>query len=623
MATYPPIVNLSRLYLPYFATSACIALSLWLALLMARDRSIKITWLFGASLAFGLLIHPRFVRVAPAPAVAIGIYTLFFQTRPRRPAGIRQTWVWLAGKLRDPFVVRGLLPAGLIALVPTLLWYLTHGLDLYRTLQRLKVAELAAGGTITVGFDEVRPFSLWYVLTAPAAISNILSYCAVAGLIFAIVKPRLPASMLAITFIAAYVFLGLLDVVYAWWHFAAALPVAATLTALWATSLRHKWLSRTLVLLCLAVATFNFSIVTWGVRPWSERIAIALGSPLAGKACSSRGGALFCPAPAQTERWPLLEIQQAILSDPACQEGRPCQLMTITAGVGFSAETFRHHLLQNQALDKVFVVSQGFSRILQPYNLTGLLQSDFLLYPEYPPGRPKSRPNSSYIRISNDFLNAPPAAFDAAHQTVARLRLPNGRTAKLIKRTRPLTVEEAEATFAALDLPEINNSQKNEILADLYAMKGHRREALRLYQDAAENSADAHALVRALRGSSRIYRDTGEPDLALALYLRILEINPNDVSARVQLAGAYAETGDSESAISELETAMALAPDSPWPRRELAKHAISRGDFERAIELCREALEIKPKTSALACGWPRPTARPATSIRRSASSRRR
>ncbi len=600
VTTYPPILHLSRMYLPHFALSACFALSLWMIMSTMKDRSARTAVLFGASLALGFLVHPRFLRIAVVPTAVMGIYTLFFQTQPRYPTSLRNTWPWLKGKLGDRFVIFGLLPGALIALAPTLLWYLTHGLRIFGTFQKLtapNMIEFAGKTTITIGFPEARPhLSLWYALTAPGAISNVLALCALAGLLSVAIRPRLLTSTLAISLIAAYAMLSWAKVaVYSWWHFSAALPVVATLTAYWVTSFRHRWISYILTVLCIAVALFNFSFVTWGAGPRGQKIATILGSPLKEhRTCGSRRTTAFCPAPAEAERWPLLEIQQTILADPDCQEARPCQLMTITSGRGFSAALLRHSLIKYQNQGRLKIVLQGFRMLLQPYNLAGLLKSDYLLYPERS-DHGSADPDDSYIEISTRFLNSPPSTFAAAHQEIARFSLPNNRTAKLVKRIRPLTIREAEDSFAALELPEINKSQKHKIMADLYSTSGDWKQALQLYEEAVSQAPDSRALAKALRGLSRIYRAMGKPELAGPLYERMLEINPRDANAHIYLARIYAGKGNVEGAIARLETAIALTPEKSWPRVELANVFLSSGELDRAIALCREALALNPK----------------------------
>ncbi len=603
VATYPPILHLSRMYLPHFALPACFSLSLWMIMSVMKDRSAKTALLFGASLAFGLLVHPRFLRIAAVPTAVMGVYTLFFQTQPRYPTSLRNTWPWLKGKVGDRFVIFGLLPGALIALAPTLLWYLTHGLRIFGTFQNLTaphLMEFAGKDAITIGFPEARHhLSLWYALTAPGAISNVLALCALAGLASVAIRPRLLTSTLAISLIAAYAMLSWAAVaVYSWWHFSAALPVVATLTAYWATSFRHRWISYILTALCVSVALFNSSFVTWGAGPLGQQIAITLGSPLKEhRTCGSRRMTAFCPAPAEAGHWPLLEIQQTILADPDCQEARPCQLMTITAGRSFSAAILRHSLIKYQNQGKLTIALQGFRMLLQPYNLAGLLKSDYLLYPERS-GHRSAKPDDSYIEISIRFLASPPPTFAAAHQEVARFSLPNGRTAKLVKRIRPLTIREAEDSFAALELPEINKSQKHGILADLYSENADWKQALQLYEEAVSQAPDSRALARALRGLSRIYRATGKHELAGPLYDRMLEINPRDASAHIHLAKIYAKKGDTEGAIARLETAVALMPGKSWPRVELARVLLSTGEDDRAIALCRDALALNPKDLA-------------------------
>ena len=99
---------------------------LWLLLLLLKTRAVKIAWLFGASLAFGMLIHINFLFLLLAPTVIFGIYMLFFQENPRRPHDFNSTPQWVFMKLREPFAVHGLLPAALLAIGITAAWYLPH-----------------------------------------------------------------------------------------------------------------------------------------------------------------------------------------------------------------------------------------------------------------------------------------------------------------------------------------------------------------------------------------------------------------------------------------------------------------------------------------------------------------
>ena len=131
VASYPPVIHLSRIYRPHGMLPVFTALSVLSLLLLLRDRTVRRAWTFGASLAAGVLLHPTFLYVLAAPTLVFGSYVALCQTAPRRPATLLQAPSWLGGKLRDPLVTRGLLPAALLVLATALPWYLTEGWALY------------------------------------------------------------------------------------------------------------------------------------------------------------------------------------------------------------------------------------------------------------------------------------------------------------------------------------------------------------------------------------------------------------------------------------------------------------------------------------------------------------
>ena len=63
------MVHLSHTFLPVFALVACAALSVWRLFVLLNSRTLKSAWLFGASIAFGLLVHPHFLWMTGAPAL--------------------------------------------------------------------------------------------------------------------------------------------------------------------------------------------------------------------------------------------------------------------------------------------------------------------------------------------------------------------------------------------------------------------------------------------------------------------------------------------------------------------------------------------------------------------------
>lgn len=545
VATYPPIVGLSRIYRPHSATPACAALSLWLLLLLLKTRSRRVAWIFGASLGFGMLIHVYFVLALAVPTVLVGLYMLLFQNDPRHPSRFRDTPSWLITKLSDPFVLFGLMPAAVIAAGLTATWYLPQSRELFTYRE-----SVAAGHRIeTRGFPGIPHSFWWYALTAPGTLSQIFVILLGIGLVVGTIGRQLGRSMLVIAFLAVYTCFGLDPFPKGWFIFAPVLPIAAALTAVGAVGIRDfvffaragrsrivrvagvdgqqgtvdvaglhggaltlrlpadaalsgrikrgtalritpridapadrsssgpsgslldeleptrcvvqlapgtriaGVLSTALTFICLAVGIFNFSVVTWGVGSWSRPIAIALGAPLGSSTCNdSPMNVALCPNPARTEDWRASDILRVILEDPECR-ARQCHLVIVPRLSTFELTGFVYHLVRDfpDSFDRLKVSRPGWKLGGDAYNARWLT-SDYLVYiPQVATGRK--------IRFAlTRFLESAAPLFADAHQEVASFSLPDGLTARLIKRTAPLTLEEARSSIAALDISEEGKS---------------------------------------------------------------------------------------------------------------------------------------------------------------------
>ncbi len=625
VVSYPPIVNLTRVYLPHSVLPACVALSSWLLLLLLERRSSRIAWAFGASLAFGLLVHPRFAYVALGPAVIFVIYMVFFQPSESDPRGIKGLAPWLLNKLRDRFVLYGLLPAALIALGLALPWYLTRGLRLLQAQQRLKI-ERTAGEWYSIGFPDIEPSFWWYLRTTPGAISNVLAACLMAGMVSALFRRRLHGMALLITLIAGYAVLGQEAIIRCWWNFALVLPLAAALTAIWAVGIRRRWLSHGATAVCVVAGALNFALVSWGGGSWSRPVALALGSPLSDdETCNSRRTMALCPTSPRVEHWPVPEIQRMIFEDPDCQSGRRCQVTVIAYGERqalLSQVLFNYYLARDQ-LQARMVGGPGSPAVkfLAPYDLAGLLESDYLLFPDIY----LEQPADSYYGVSLRFLQSAPEVFTEAHRQVATFEPSYGPPVRLVKRIKPLTIREAETSISALELAEVYKSRKYQLLATLYAREGQLDQVVRLWQQALEGDpGDVTARMRlaeaygklgsreqaiaelqrviglaprshlALRSLGDQYLALGENDRAVELYRETVEISAGDLAARIKLGRALARTGDVDAAISELESAIRLAPDNIRPRHALAGIHRSQGNRDRAIAIYEEIREMDP-----------------------------
>ncbi len=544
VAAYPPVLNLSRMYLPHYAAVACVALSLWLLLLLIQTRSVRIGWLFGASLGLGALVSHYFVLHLSVPTVLSGLYMTLFQTNPRWPHSLGAAPSWLLAKLRDTFVLRGLVPAALIAVALMAPWYLTNGLELFSILERIMEWE-----DVAVGFREVEPSFWWYALTMPGAISRVFAVFLVGGLVAGIIERRVYTSVLVIAVLAAYCSLSL-ETTWAWYRFAPALPAAAALTASWVVDVADwgfpsragKWraarvakvdrdkgqitvtqvgaaaltlrlptdhrlwdsieegrslqitpkaerggktryilrraperstaslVSMGLVLVCAGVAAFNFSMVTWGVQPWSLPIAKALGAPVDSETCLKRFAVAFCPNPARDEDWHVGDIVQIVLDDPACDDRR-CHLEVVSVEVEFRSAVFKQYLAQEFPGAHVEVRGPGGGpHGSRPFAFNDVLRADHVLYTSLQEGQ-RCREGLPLI-CTMHFLREPPAVFADTHREVASVALPTGRSATLVKRTKPLTYEEARASIEAFNVPE---EEKARLLSEIDELFGPAR----------------------------------------------------------------------------------------------------------------------------------------------------
>ncbi len=621
VACYPPIVFFSRTYLPHFGSIACGALSLWLLALLIESRSTRHAWLFGGSLAFGLLVHPNFIYLLAVPTVLAGFYLLLFQEQPRCPASVKAAPAWLLEKVSDRFCVRGLLPGALITMAGVLPWYLTVGSQLLDSRRRFQADGISMfrGVTIkTFGFPEVDPSFWWYLKTAPHVITYFFTGLLVASLLFAMMRWQPVRWLLVLTLLATYTRLSL-STSRRWVACSLILPAAAVLTSAMVTSIRPKWLSNTVVAVCVMVGAFTYSIMTWGVEPWGRPLASALGAQLDTGTCRAPNLPAFCSRPATTSEssWPIGEIAEKLVEDPACQRPRPCRVLLVKTEDMWNNKLY-YYMLERYAGLNVAMTTVGVSTWGRRYNAQALLGSNFYLFP-YGQRRGLRLPGPSsaidYREATLRLLEDPPAAFSSTVEKVAVFSVPRGEKAVLMKRTRPLTRAAARATLAALELDSRYLPGKSR---EHQAAKANRlvRSAGSESVGSATGTGDATDSIAELKRAisqapddvrSRIrladmYRTQENYDRAASLYREALEIDPDHLGARIGLARVFAQTGEAELATAELERAIVPAPRTPWPRKRVADIYLSLGDDAKALSLYREALEIEPDFVAARVG---------------------
>ena len=591
VAAYPPLIHLSRFYTPHFAISACVALTVWLLLLLQKNRSVKTIWLFGLSLAFGLYIHPFFIWAAPIPVVVFCLYIVFSQSNPLQ-VPIKQAPAWFLARMRDPLVLYGLLPASLVSIALVLGWYLTKGQALLNTLMKItspEVIESRGFEIITVGFGNVRPSFWWYAVTSPHALSTVFAALLAISIVASLIKRQFPDLMLLALFVIGYITLSLQGALG--WIYFPILPVAAALTGIWIGGLQNRIASSILIFLCVVVAIFNFAIVTWGLQPWNRSAAIVLGVPenAVSVGCVVNLGWGFCPAPPRRENWPVSDILRAVSDDPTCKED-VCGLMVFSKTAYLNWSVFHYYLIQDFPGARLSIpILPGRNLGDSPFNFPAFFNSEYLAY-EDAPGVSDGGYMASVIRL----LHLPPPAFASAHKDVAEFMLPNGKKVKLIRRVKPLTANEAETTIAAIDLPDKFKILQFDVLAPLYAEEGDLIKSISYYEQALRYGKP-QTRVNYLGIIGRIYLSLGRTEEAIVAFQGILKIKQNNFYAHTRLAKIFQGRGDCKAANPHWLGRLAISRTPNIAYSDLGDAYLLCEDLDNAIGAYQDALKLKPR----------------------------
>ncbi|MEW5829399.1 MAG: tetratricopeptide repeat protein, partial [Chloroflexota bacterium] len=525
----PPLVQLSRLFKPYYAEDACIAFSLWMMLLLLKAGTVRNARQFILSLGFGTLIHPKFVPTLLIPVAAALVYLVFFQTEPKKPSGVRDFWRWVTAKLKNKLVVLGLLPSLLVIGSLVAAWYFSVGLKLLEILATANSNELAEFRGYEVfasGFPDVPKNFLWYLLTMPGGISNVFTILFAAGFAAAIWKHRYQDWMLVLTFAGMYIY-NATTATLAWMYFAQLLPVVALISVIWITELKLAWLKSALVGLILLSGVFVYSIVTWGVNHRTTNLAVWLGAPIkAGGGCSY-AGQIFCPVPPGNADWKITEVIEAVIDDPGCQPENCSVLVLKTYGSEFSPNAFTYYkVTQFPESSLTFPKILGSAFDLNPFDFEALLQSQYIVYID------TKFTFRSYNGVAVHFIQNAPNSFETAHQVVGRFDLPGNPKAVLIKRVSLLKLKEAQDVIKAIELDEKYKIGQYRVLAPLYFEANKLSKALEAYEKAIEFEPNDASLYF---GLAEVFADLKKPGKAADAYQQVITLAPGtDLALQAQ-----------------------------------------------------------------------------------------
>jgi tetratricopeptide (TPR) repeat protein len=562
VSTYPPITSLLHIYRPHAAIPACVALTLWAAILVVEERSRSSMIFLPATLLFGTLIHPIYVYFAAAPVAFVLIYLV---VGPPKEAGLaRRSTVAerLQSNLSDPLFWKWLIPATSLAALLSAAWYVTWGRRLfsqYHSLVSESLASYRGYETLTFGFPEIPGSPYWYLQTAPYALSWPLALLGAAGLVAGVASKSTARRLLALQVVSGYLLQTALEDALAWWRLVGVLPALGLLSSLLLTTISRRRLRAFVVASLSICAIFNFVFVLGAAPSRAEPLARLLGASIDTPTCEikARSACVYCPVPPEEGSWPLGEILERIALEPKCKERTGC-VLTVVQGKDLSTVLFRYWKERIHPELKLEILNLGSSAWGHQFRLEALMTSDFLLYPGASAG------GNNFNSVTLRFLQSPPPSFQRTHRLLQRFRLPDGSYVRLVERTGELSAQEVEEVLSALALDPRYTKTAGALLA-------------------------------------RLYRKEGDPETAKTALLSTIELppGPGHVPTLLELAGLELELGDREAAIEWLTTAAELAPASTRPNVLLARIHLRNGDPERAVKELETAAAKAPADSGV------------------------
>jgi tetratricopeptide (TPR) repeat protein len=599
---YPATVRLLKIPLTSFAIIACSALTIWLLLNFMKTRSVRDIWFTNLSVAFGFLVHPSFLWGVSIPAALLMLYAIFFGADPKWIARPKEFPTWFLGKLRQPVLLYGLLPSALISIGAILMWYVPYGAPMLEVTS--KVSSYVSEGTklfLGPAYSNI-PYPFWYIVTSGLALSTVLAILFWVSLVAMSINRQPQALILTFLFVGLYIFHVVTLSGMGWRYFAQAFPIMAALTGMWITSLKNRFVSIFLAAICVVVSVFNFITVSWGVNPTMEPVATLLGqSNFAIEDLCRPSYALYCADPPRPEIWPIHDILDAVLEDAVCKDGN-CELVVVPGDIYFyqaipftAAIEFPDTKLNVKVLLDPGVWGAEIEVTQGDFDIPALLESDYIVYNLSSDAILNSQlPSPEWFLAVSHFFDSPPPLFSASHKIIAEYQLPNGTTASLYKRIQPLTLEEAEQSVSALELPEEDKILKYGLFLRLSKKDEDVARWLEGYQEALSHAQKPEPYLTLLIGLADYYQSAGQTDRAVDGYEEALAMDANNLSLQLNLSRIYLEREDCKNAIPHLSEIARLQPIA-LRYTNLGDAYRDCGDYENAIASYRKALRIDSK----------------------------
>lgn len=185
------------------------------------------------------------------------------------------------------------------------------------------------------------------------------------------------------------------------------------------------------------------------------------------------------------------------------------------------------------------------------------------------------------------------------------------KLAELYLRNPALTddaIREFQETLKCAD-DDLTEAQRAEVLfnlAELFFAKGQYPESTKYYREVIESN-HSDLLQKSKKRLEETYikmaQDTAQtnPEETLLLLRSALEMNPNNIQARLQIADIAKQTNKIDEAIFNYEEILKIDPKYPDVHYQLALAYLEKGLFDSALQELRKELFVNPQNYNAQC----------------------
>jgi tetratricopeptide (TPR) repeat protein len=140
-----------------------------------------------------------------------------------------------------------------------------------------------------------------------------------------------------------------------------------------------------------------------------------------------------------------------------------------------------------------------------------------------------------------------------------------------------------------------NNAETRNQLAEILEKRGELKAAIQEYERVLEQIQDGDKLLM-YKNLGYLYTKTGNPKMAIAYYLKAVDVDQGDPDLYYNLAYLHEKLDQNEKANFYLQNAVTLRSEDVESRLKLAERFIDKGKFRKAQKYLTEVLKREPKS---------------------------